>query len=194
LEQDLPPYAIEYRRAEPSQRRFLHGISYHQLNHTRAHLYSFSAIKSTHPYFHRPLVEFVARIPRDQLCQPGRPRHLMRRALAGLLPSVLLDRRTKGLGSTVIDQCVQDTAPRLCRNTTMFLTEQYGCVDGARFRYFLQHPQSTEYSREELHCALTMELWFRTRSAAVQLETVRAIGSPPQDERHESPFVGKEVK
>ena len=49
----------------------------------------------THPFAHRPLVEFLMTVPADVLCRPGEPRRLMRRALADLWPPKLRKRRSK---------------------------------------------------------------------------------------------------
>ena len=48
-----------------------------------------------YPYLDRDLVEFLFAIPREQLVRPGRRRSLMRRALKGLVPIEVLERRRK---------------------------------------------------------------------------------------------------
>jgi asparagine synthase (glutamine-hydrolysing) len=48
-----------------------------------------------YPYLDRDLVEFVVAIPPDQLQQPGQRRSLMRRALNGIVPDELLNRKRK---------------------------------------------------------------------------------------------------
>jgi asparagine synthase (glutamine-hydrolysing) len=48
-----------------------------------------------HPYLDRSLLEFLFAIPREQLIRPGQRRSLMRRALAGIVPSEILSRRRK---------------------------------------------------------------------------------------------------
>jgi hypothetical protein len=50
----------------------------------------------THPFAHRPLVEFLMTVPADVLCRAGEPRRLMRRALSDLWPPKLRKRRSKG--------------------------------------------------------------------------------------------------
>jgi len=49
-----------------------------------------------YPYLDRDLVEFLFRVPREQLVSPGRRRALMRRALRDIVPSEILERRRKG--------------------------------------------------------------------------------------------------
>jgi asparagine synthase (glutamine-hydrolysing) len=48
-----------------------------------------------YPYLDRDIVEFLVAIPADQLQRPGRRRSLMRRALAGVVPDELLNRKRK---------------------------------------------------------------------------------------------------
>lgn len=49
-----------------------------------------------YPYLDRDLVEFLHRLPHEQLVQPGRRRFLMRRALCGIVPKQVIERRRKG--------------------------------------------------------------------------------------------------
>jgi len=49
-----------------------------------------------YPYLDRDLLEFMFAIPREQLVRPTQRRSLMRRALVGIVPNEILDRKTKG--------------------------------------------------------------------------------------------------
>ena len=62
---------------------------------------------TTYPYSHRPLVEFVMSIPQHVLVGPGEPRLLMKRALAGTVPSRILQRFSKSTGNTYKARCVK---------------------------------------------------------------------------------------
>ena len=48
-----------------------------------------------YPYLDRDFLEFLYAIPREQLVRPGQRRSLMRRALSGIVPSEILDRKRK---------------------------------------------------------------------------------------------------
>ena len=52
-------------------------------------------IEVSHPYLHRPLVEFLQAVPFEQRVRPGETRSLMRRALRDLLPEKILKRQGK---------------------------------------------------------------------------------------------------
>jgi asparagine synthase (glutamine-hydrolysing) len=54
-----------------------------------------SGYERRYPYLDRSLLEFLFAIPREQLVRPGRRRSLMRRALAGMVPTDILERRRK---------------------------------------------------------------------------------------------------
>jgi len=54
-----------------------------------------SLVEKRYPYLDQQLVEFLSTIPLDQLLRPGHRRFLMRRALSGLLPAEILNRKTK---------------------------------------------------------------------------------------------------
>jgi asparagine synthase (glutamine-hydrolysing) len=56
----------------------------------------FSRYEYRYPYLDRDLVDFLLRVPREQLVQPGRRRAMMRRALAGIVPEEILERKRKG--------------------------------------------------------------------------------------------------
>ncbi|KAA6465262.1 hypothetical protein DYQ86_04780 [Acidobacteria bacterium AB60] len=78
--------------------RIENGVSWWQLLETLPHLYpsTTSRYEYRYPYLDRDLVEFLYRIPREQLVRPGRRRSLMRRALRGIVPAAILERPRKG--------------------------------------------------------------------------------------------------
>jgi asparagine synthase (glutamine-hydrolysing) len=52
-----------------------------------------------YPYLDRDFLEFLYAIPREQLVRPGRRRCLMRRALVGIVPTEILERKRKAFVS-----------------------------------------------------------------------------------------------
>src|SRR5213075_2882466 len=48
-----------------------------------------------YPFLDRDLLEFMFAIPREQLVRPTQRRSLMRRALVGIVPDEILNRKTK---------------------------------------------------------------------------------------------------
>jgi asparagine synthase (glutamine-hydrolysing) len=73
------------------------GLTWWLMLETLPHLYpsALSSREYRYPYLDRDLVDFLFRIPREQLVRPGRRRALMRRALVGIVPNEVLERRRK---------------------------------------------------------------------------------------------------
>jgi asparagine synthase (glutamine-hydrolysing) len=161
--------AFEYRLGTPGLRKFFYGISQIQNRRLTAAHHISGALKPSHPYYHRPLLEFIARVPRSEICQPECPRRLMRRSFVGLLPPTILNRSTKGLAGTAMDLSAQDLVPALLQGSVGFSVEQHGCANGTVLQRILQDLQSTGYRREEFHRVLSLEIWFRTRRVANSL-------------------------
>ncbi len=65
----------------------------------------------SHPYTHRPLVEFCLGTPLEQFLRQGQTRSLMRRALSGVLPPKIARRASKGLLDEIIVRAVQHEMP-----------------------------------------------------------------------------------
>jgi asparagine synthase (glutamine-hydrolysing) len=55
--------------------------------------------ETRYPYLDRDLLEFLFAIPREQLVRPGQRRSLMRRALRGIVPPEVLERKRKAFVS-----------------------------------------------------------------------------------------------
>lgn len=70
-------------------------------------------IEVSHPYLHRPLVEFLQAIPFEQRVRPGETRSLMRRALKDLLPEKILKRQGKKGPEEALFRAVAREWPRL---------------------------------------------------------------------------------
>jgi asparagine synthase (glutamine-hydrolysing) len=85
-----------------------------------------------YPYLDRDLVDFLFRIPRDQLVRPGQRRSLMKRALAHILPARVLERRQKAFvlrGPLVSLQRNYQSLLLLLTNSNV---ERMGYVDAGR--------------------------------------------------------------
>ena len=80
-----------------SPSRIANGVTWWLMLETLPHLRpaALSNREYRYPYLDRDLVDYLFRIPREQLVRPGRRRSLMRRALAGIVPTEVLERRRK---------------------------------------------------------------------------------------------------
>ena len=88
-----------WRRLSPSgltMERVRYGIA-QQLTVTEPPL--LGCVERRYPYLDKALFEFLSSIPRNQVLRPGMRRSLMRRALRGLVPDPILERRSKWFGT-----------------------------------------------------------------------------------------------
>ena len=86
-----------WKEAPPERRKYFRSLSSALELRTFQTPEIWQHLDYTHPYAHRPLVEFLITVPVDILCRPGEPRRLMRAALSDLWPLKLRRRRSKGL-------------------------------------------------------------------------------------------------
>ena len=118
----------------------------------------------THPFAHRPLVEFLMTVPADVLCQPGEPRRLMRCALADLWPIKLRNRRSKGLFNAPWQEALQPLAQVLLAARHLNLVE-LGFLDRASVRSRLRRVLSgLDCNQTQLRNVIVLELWLRNRA------------------------------
>jgi asparagine synthase (glutamine-hydrolysing) len=86
-----------------------------------------------YPYLDRDLLEFLFAVPREQLLRPGQRRSLLRRALAGIVPDEVLNRKRKAFVvrrplvgiSEHFDELLEDFEPMLAASM--------GIVDSGAF-------------------------------------------------------------
>ncbi len=126
-------------------------------------------IDYTHPFAHRPLLEFMLAIPPDVVYRPGEPRRLMRRALTGLVPEAILRRRTKAGYEASFRQSLLPLANKLLGDTKIGVVER-GYVDPAGLRTRLErYVQGIECNEPQLRQIILLEFWLRRNSAALSL-------------------------
>lgn len=87
-----------------------------------------------YPYLDRDLLEFLWSIPREQIVRPGQRRSLVRRALAGIVPDELLNRRRKAFLSRAPLAAVEREWGDLETMSREMRSDWFGFVDAPRFR------------------------------------------------------------
>ncbi|WP_158792085.1 asparagine synthase-related protein [Granulicella sp. L60] len=114
------------------------------------------------PFLDRDLVEFLHRLPRQQLVQPGRRRLLMRRALRGIIPTEVLERRRKAFVSRGLTAHLQKGRPTIEKLFADSLLAEYGLVDSRKIQAALQAALSGEMAWiGHLTRAIDIEIWLR---------------------------------
>jgi asparagine synthase (glutamine-hydrolysing) len=127
----------------------------------RAAYRSRGSIEVSHPYMHRPLVEFIHAIPLKQKMRPGETRSLMRRALKNLLPPKVLHRKTKRGPDEAALRALGREWPQLERMLTNSRAEMHGYVDG---KTLLNAFETARHGKGDtnLFVIISLELWLRS--------------------------------
>jgi asparagine synthase (glutamine-hydrolysing) len=128
----------------------------------------------THPFAHRPLVEFLLTVPANILCRPGEPRRLMRSALSDLWPRKVRERRSKASFNTPWQEALRPLAHMLLQEKQLEVVER-GFVDRASVRSRLER-QSAELdcNSGQLRRIILLELWLRKRAVGQFKQALRA--------------------
>jgi asparagine synthase (glutamine-hydrolysing) len=134
-----------------------------------------------YPYLDRNLLEFAYAIPREQIVRPGHRRSLMRRALAGIVPSEILDRKRKGhvLRAPLI--AVSTEWDALVRMGQQLLTESLGFVHAeVLLRTLNEGRQGRMVPTVALLRTIALEKWL---SSLASLRLLNGGHSQPQRSR-----------
>jgi asparagine synthase (glutamine-hydrolysing) len=113
-----------------------------------------------YPYLDRALLEFLFAIPREQLVRPGQRRSLMRRALRGIVPPEIVNRRRKAFVSRAPRNALTSEGTRI--SSRDFITSQMGLVDRDRLLEEIQNAVlGKDISLVSLVRTITLECWLR---------------------------------
>jgi asparagine synthase (glutamine-hydrolysing) len=162
-------WSTRWKQAPPERRKHFKSLSrilesrFFRPPERLQHLYY------THPYSHRPLVEFLLAIPANVLCGPGEPRRLMRRAFRELLPPEVVRRRSKASFTGTFLQSVRPAARALLDRTRPLLLSEYGYVDPTKVRERLERiTQSLTCNEPQLRQIVLLEHWLRAQPQYVR--------------------------
>jgi asparagine synthase (glutamine-hydrolysing) len=131
-----------------------------------------------YPFLDRDLVTFCSSIPREQMVRPHQRRSLMRRALAGLVPCEILDRKRKAYVSRGVVKILATEWSRL-NERGPWRSEENGLVISSSLAAAVQQAaQGEDTFTLPLLRIMALELWLRDLR-----ESFARIGSgtvPPQ--------------
>jgi asparagine synthase (glutamine-hydrolysing) len=118
----------------------------------------------SHPFAHRPLVEFMVSIPANIVYGPGEPRRLMKRAFSKLLPPRILRRKSKTSYTADFRRALRPMAGQLLRENHELRVCEYGYVEPASLKTRLQRfIDGLECGEAQLRNILLFEFWLRNR-------------------------------
>jgi len=123
----------------------------------------------THPFAHRPLVQYLLSIPADIVCRPGEPRRLMRRAFRGLWPPELRKRRSKDLFDGVFLESLRPIARSFLKAPRQLQVVERGYVDPDDLTVRLDRlSNSLECNEPQLRQVILLELWLRAKAQSFE--------------------------
>lgn len=113
------------------------------------------------PYLDRDLLEFLYAIPREQIVRLGQRRSLMKRALVGIVPDELLNRRRKAFVPPDLPKDSSTEWPSLVEVGSRIVGSSTTFIDPDRFLKALQKARGDEEAPiDMLRSALTLEFWL----------------------------------
>jgi asparagine synthase (glutamine-hydrolysing) len=115
-----------------------------------------------YPYLDRGLLEFLFAIPREQLVRPVQRRSLMRRALVGIVPDEILNRKRKAFVARKVMTTVSENYECLVDLSRALVSASLGIIDPEAFRQALQKVRNgQDLSMVALLRTLDIESWLR---------------------------------
>ena len=131
-------------------------------------------LEYTHPFAHRPLVEFLLMVPANILCRPGEPRRLMRSALSDLWPRKVRERRSKASFGKPWQEALRPLAHVLLQEKQLEVVQR-GFVERASVRSRLERLSvELDCNSAQLRQIILLELWLRKRAAGRYKQALRA--------------------
>jgi len=118
--------------------------------------------EKSYPYLDRDLLEFLFAIPPQQLVRPGQRRSLMRRALVGIVPDEILDRKRKAYIVRGPMKAVSAELKPLIDLGQQMISSSLGVVDARAFsQAVLEAAGGKEVPIVILKRTVGLELWMR---------------------------------
>ncbi len=136
-----------------------------------------------YPYLDRGLLEFMYSVPREQLVRPGQRRSLMRRALVGIVPDELLNRKRKAFVARGPMADISADWTRYADITQRMVSSFLGIVEAEKFFEALQKARhGKEVSVVMLMRTLGIENWLQKLKDSKLLNgTASAEGDRPTE-------------
>ena len=167
-------FSNDWLQAAPERRKHFHGLSMALQLRTLQPPELLQHLDYTHPFSHRPLVEFLMSVPANILCRPGEPRRLMRAALSDLWPNRLRERRSKGSFNAPWQDASKPLARALLKAKKLH-TVEHGFVDRESVRTRLERLcLGLDCNEAQLRQIILLELWLRNRANHEGVQVLKA--------------------
>lgn len=121
-----------------------------------------SLSEKRYPYLDRGMLEFLYSVPREQFVRPGQRRSLMRRALAGIIPDELLNRKRKAYVARAPLAVISSDWIHFAEMSQRMLVCSLGIVEADKFYGALQKAgRGQEVPIVAVMRTLRMESWLK---------------------------------
>lgn len=145
--------------------RLDNGLTWWSIMETLPHLQPqlVGPLEYRYPFLDKDLIRFLFSIPRNQILRPGRRRSLMRRALRGIVPREILERRRKAFQLHAPLSALQQQHSKLDKLFVASAIEEHGFIDVTKLRKALEsnvHGDAEWW--QALIRTIACELWLRS--------------------------------
>jgi hypothetical protein len=160
----------------PTFQENLHALDGLRRQITCAELPPAVSCEKRYPFLDRDLLEFLFNIPREQLVRPNQRRSLLRRALRGIVPDMVLDRRRKAFAVTSQLKAISADWARISELVHDMLLETQGGIDSeVLVRTLEEARRGGEVPLLSLTRALRFEWWMRDPAIQKLFSTPRSV-------------------
>jgi asparagine synthase (glutamine-hydrolysing) len=149
-------------------------------------------LEKRYPYLDRDLLAFLCAIPREQLVRPGQRRSLTRRALAGIVPDALLNRKRKAFVARSPRLAISEQWESLAEMGRQMVTAPLGFVASNTFREAMDKARTgQEVLIVPLLRTIEIECWIRDlgRQGILERRAIKiapGVGGVPRHEHARS--------
>jgi asparagine synthase (glutamine-hydrolysing) len=142
-----------------------------------------------YPFLDRDLLEFLYAVPREQILRPGERRSLLRRALRGIVPDQILNRRRKAFVDRGLIYALSAQRRALGDSSYLMARDRLGILDQKIFFDLLQvASDGKEVPGVPLLRVLSLEWWLRHLETQNVLDLDRTFGRSRQHGVGNSPM------
>jgi asparagine synthase (glutamine-hydrolysing) len=114
------------------------------------------------PFLDHELVELAARMPQEVKVRGGRLKHVLKGALAGILPADILERRKRGFGTPMGAWLKRDLKPMLATMLSARAVEARGLLRKRAIDDLVaDHEAGRVDGTDRLVALLNLEIWAR---------------------------------
>ena len=133
-----------------------------------SHFNASSPLEKRYPYLDRDLLEFLFALQRDLLIQPGRRRLLMRRALSGVVPEEIIQRKRKAYVVRAPRMAIIEHWDFVQTLASDMVSESLGILSASSFRQQLEDTRAgKDVPIQSIIRTLVLEKWLRALSGKI---------------------------